>query len=110
MSIDDYDDQGRAGVPCVPVMAQNRIEPGHPFPEFYSYGLYRREQAEDREFFVLWDPSSTLPPKVMFGTPDQAGMIADLMVRKRGKPVYVLGSVSRHEREPIPVKVTQVRR
>lgn len=41
-------------------------------------------------FYVLWQPDSSLPPKVRFYTKDEAYRAAELMTRKHKVPFYVM--------------------
>lgn len=58
-------------------------------------------------FFILWNPDSELPPKVMFQTIKQAEIAGEQMARKTGEGFIIMKAVRKLELPPPPLKVTE---
>lgn len=55
------------------------------------------------KFWILWQPESSLPPRVKFKTQKEAERVAEIMARKHRKVFYVLRAIAEFEVLPTPV-------
>jgi hypothetical protein len=67
----------------------------------------RKTRAKKPKLYILWNPESERPPRVMFDDEEKARMVAAIMARKHGETFYVMQAVCSVEQQPIPVLVQE---
>lgn len=74
-----------------------------------EYGNKEKPGATSNKlFFILWQPESSLPPTVRFGTYDVATAMAKEMAIRHGKPFYVMKAMCLAEPPEAQVKITDL--
>ena len=52
-----------------------------------------KAEKSSRTFWVLWEPTSSLPPRQKFSTPERAFQAATAMAERHGKTFFVLEAI-----------------
>lgn len=67
------------------------------------------ELNQGKHFFIIWNPRSSLPPKVRFSTLKEAQRVAEAMAQRHGEPFYVMKAVSLAQRSAPPVETKKLK-